>query len=76
MKLKILILFTGIIAFTACNDLDLNPLSEGSSESWYSNETEIDMALNDIYRAVFWPMDAEDWTDDWTKALGLQGGEA
>lgn len=71
MKLKILILFTGIIAFTACNDLDLNPLSEGSSESWYSNETEIDMALNDIYRSVFWPMDAEDWTDDWTNRNSL-----
>lgn len=71
MKLKILILFTGIIAFTACNDLDLNPLSEGSSESWYSNETEIDMALNDIYRAVFWPMDDESWTDDWTDRNSL-----
>lgn len=71
MKLKILILFTGIIAFTACNDLDLNPLSEGSSESWYSNETEIDMAVNDIYRDVFWPMDHDNFTDDWTERNSL-----
>ena len=36
-------LFSGIIAvsMTACADLDLNPLSEGSSENWYHDETEI-----------------------------------
>ena len=36
-------LFIGAIAFStnACADLDLNPLSEGSSENWYRDETEI-----------------------------------
>lgn len=32
---------------TSCYELDLNPLAQGSSESWYSNETEIEMALKD-----------------------------
>jgi len=63
---KIIILLATVAFFTACNDLDLSPLSEGSSANWYSNESEINMALNDIYRGVFWPQDGDDWTDDWT----------
>lgn len=66
MKIKIIILSIGIAFSTACNDLDLYPLSEGSSENWYSNESEISMAVNDLYRSVFWPQDGDDWTDDWT----------
>ena len=48
-------LLSGIVAFgmTACADLDLNPLSEGSSENWYHNETEIEMSLNDLWRPDF-----------------------
>lgn len=62
------ILFLVLVASIAsCNKLDLNPLSEGSSENWYSTESEITMALNDLYREVFWPRDADDWTDDWTQ---------
>ncbi len=62
-----LIFFTGLIYLSACNDLDLNPLSEGSSETWYSNESEIQMAVNDLYRNVFWPQDNDEWTDDYTR---------
>ena len=63
---KLIILLATVAFFTACNDLDLSPLSEGSSANWYSNESEINMALNDLYRGVFWPQDGDDWTDDWT----------
>ena len=49
---------------TACADLDLNPLSEGSSENWYHDETEIEMALNDLWRPDFFPIDAIYWDDD------------
>jgi hypothetical protein len=63
---KIVLLVFAASVFS-CNKLDLNPLSEGSSENWYSNESEITMALNDLYREVFWPRDADDWTDDWTQ---------
>lgn len=59
-------LTTGIIALclTSCAELDLNPLSEGSSENWYHDETEIEMALNDLWRPDFFPIDAIYWDDD------------
>lgn len=62
-RLTFAILF--IWLFPACNDLDLNPLSEGSSENWYSNDVEINMSLNDLYTNTFWPVDLEDWSDNW-----------
>ncbi len=71
MKIKILnILFAGLVLLYSCNDLNLNPLSEGSSANWYSNESEIVMAINDLYRIDFWPNymipygDYDLWTDD------------
>jgi len=64
-KIKIYTILSACLAFTACSELDLNPLSEGSSESWYTDETEIEMSLNDLYRNDFWPTDADEWTDDW-----------
>ena len=63
----IVYLFSGVTLFSACHDLDLNPLSNGSTENWYSNETEIEMAVNELYRDTFWPLDEEgntDWSDD------------
>ncbi len=64
MKNKILPLL-GFLALTACNKLDLNPLSYGSSETWYSTVAEIDMSLNGLYKDAFWATDNDDWTDDW-----------
>lgn len=71
MKNRIIyILVAGLSLFYSCSDLNLNPLSEGSSESWYSNETEINMALNDLYKLDFWPdymipwADYDLWSDD------------
>lgn len=66
-KISQLLLLSGFIFFSSCTDLNLNPLSEGSSANWYSNESEINMALNDLYRDIFWPRDADDWSDDWTQ---------
>lgn len=63
----IIYLFGSITLFTACHDLDLNPLSYGSTENWYSSETEIEMAVNELYRDTFWPLDEwgnTDWSDD------------
>ncbi|MDR2495638.1 MAG: RagB/SusD family nutrient uptake outer membrane protein [Tannerellaceae bacterium] len=56
---------------TACHDMDLNPLAEGSTETWYSTETEIVMSINDLYRDYCWPLTqangsgADSWSDDW-----------
>lgn len=73
MKYKILVILISIFALTACQDLDLNPLSEGSSANWYSDESQLDMSLNDLYREVFWPWDEDPrfndnpWTDDYMR---------
>lgn len=59
-------IFTAImvLGMTGCADLDLNPLSEGSSGDWYRDETEIEWALNDLWRPDFFPIDDVIWTDD------------
>lgn len=66
MKRNIItLLLGGALLLNSCNDLDLSPLAKGSSESWYSSEVEIEMALNDLYKIDFWPMDSEEWTDNY-----------
>ncbi|WP_460541548.1 RagB/SusD family nutrient uptake outer membrane protein [Echinicola sediminis] len=67
MKNLIYILFASVMIGTlSCNELDLSPLSEGSTDNWYNNEIEINMSINDLYKPVFWGNDQVDWTDDWT----------
>ena len=48
----------------SCVDLNLNPLSEGSSENWYSSQAEIEMSLNDFYRTDFCLLYTSDAADD------------
>ncbi|SHF71735.1 Starch-binding associating with outer membrane [Mariniphaga anaerophila] len=71
MTNKIIIGFLGIFLLMSCAELDLNPLSEGSSENWYSDEVEINMALNDLYRTYLWDMETnfemDRFTDDWSQ---------
>ncbi|GAA4461716.1 RagB/SusD family nutrient uptake outer membrane protein [Nibrella saemangeumensis] len=50
---------------TACNTLDLNPLSEPSTATFYSNQTELELAVNDLYRLDFWGNDNEQFTDNY-----------
>ena len=52
------------LMLSSCVDLNLNPLSEGSSDNWYSSQSEIEMSLNDFYRTDFFPIDNSDWADD------------
>jgi len=56
-------IYKSIVCFlllTSCqNSLDLYPLAEPSAEKWYSNETEIQLALNDLYRIDFWEWDED-----------------
>lgn len=62
-----------LINIYSCADLDLAPLSEGSNENWYSDQTEIEMSLNDLYRQYVWNLEVEfktdRWTDDWAQRL-------
>lgn len=75
MKNKIFTAILGIVLFTSCADLDLNPLSEGSSENWYADEIEINMSLNDLYREYLWDRESnfemDRMTDDWTQRQAI-----
>ena len=68
MKLKKIGLILGCAAWmVSCHSLDLSPLASGSTENWYSDEAEVEMAVNDLYRSVFWTQDGgeyTDWSDD------------
>ncbi|MCK0131883.1 RagB/SusD family nutrient uptake outer membrane protein [Flavobacteriaceae bacterium F08102] len=73
--MKKLIFLIGIISLISCSDLDLNPRSSGSSENWYSNQTEIVLALNDLYREYLWYTEisyrTERYSDNWNQRLTL-----
>lgn len=70
--MKNIILFTYMSIFClSCAKLDLNPLSEGSTENWNQNETQITMSLNDLYRTYLWKNETnyglERMTDNWNQ---------
>lgn len=65
-KFRILICATSLLSLVSCVDLNLNPLSEGSSKNWYSSKSEIEMSVNDFYRTEFFPIDDMLWGDDVT----------
>lgn len=70
--MKNIILFTYMSIFClSCAKLDLNPLSEGSTENWNQNETQITMSLNDLYRTYLWQNETnyglERMTDNWNQ---------
>ena len=68
MKTKILL--AGIcLGLAACESMDLVPKSQGNTESWYTNETELRLASNDFYILGYWhePLgSSEQWTDNTT----------
>jgi hypothetical protein len=55
LKSKLLYII-GFIIFScnACNDLDLAPLSSGSTDNWFSSNEEFDMHLNHLYDLSYW----------------------
>ena len=65
MKTRIFVYLLFSLIMVSCGSLDLNPLSQGSSETWNSNAEEIEMSLNGLYRDAFWMTDNDSWTDDW-----------
>lgn len=61
-------LLVGLLLVNAgCADIDLAPLSEGSSENWYRDVTEIEMSLNDLLRPDFYTIDSWMWDDDFER---------
>jgi hypothetical protein len=77
MKKYIISAFAGLALMTSCVDLDLNPLSEGSSENWFSTEQEVTLALNALYNPDLWKTECnryyntDRWTDDWNQRTQL-----
>lgn len=61
---NIAITFLVATGLSACHTLDLNPLSEASTATFYSNQTELELAVNDLYRAAFWSNDNELFSDN------------
>ena len=49
--------------------MDMTPPAQASSESWYSDETELKMAVSEFYILGYWkdPLESsEQWTDNFT----------
>lgn len=67
--LSILSLFL-VIVTSSCTKLDLAPLDEANSESWYQTQEQFRQSLNEGYRSSFFPLDGQDggynpgWDDD------------
>lgn len=70
MKLKNI--FKGILAFatlsavSSCADLDLQPLTEPSPDTWNSNMDEVRISLNDLYRTYPYQLEIRWFTDGHT----------
>jgi hypothetical protein len=71
MKKHLYILVAAVLVIGSCHTLDLNPLSEPSTGNFYSNATELTIAVNDLYRIDFIGNDLEDYSDNyWNRATG------
>lgn len=69
MKKSIYTLASLALLMSSCESMDMEPLSQGNSASWYSNETELEMAVNEFYILGYWnqPLESsEQWTDNFT----------
>lgn len=67
MKKALYILFA-VTLVNACISMDLTPKSQGNSASWYTTETELNMAVNEFYILGYWDytLGMEQWTDNFT----------
>lgn len=72
MKTNILFLIAiAIVCLSACVKLDLDPLAQSSTGNFFSNQKELELAVNDLYRLDFWQPDNELFSDNfWHRAQG------
>ena len=60
------------LCLASCESMDLVPKMQGNTESWYTTETELNLASNDFYILGYWnqPLESsEQWTDNVTYRL-------
>jgi hypothetical protein len=62
--MKKIFLYSLFLMCVACNKLDLTPPDQPSTGSYYANQTELEMAVDDLYRIDFWSNDDETYTDN------------
>ena len=62
---KILAILITVAGISSCAKLNLTPPSEPSTASFYSNQTELELAVNDLYRLDFWGNDNEQYSDNY-----------
>lgn len=69
---KIIVLISAFSMLqVACVKLDLNPLSESSTGNFYSNQAELEMAIDDMYRLAFWNNTNDEYSDNaWNRGSG------
>lgn len=62
--IKAFIVFSTALMLYSCVDLNLNPLSEGSSNNWFSSAEEFEMATSDFYQEAYFPLMMAFYGDD------------
>lgn len=68
---KILSCLLAALLLAACSKLDLNPPAQASTQTYYDNQTELELAVNDLYRLDFWGNDDENSSDNlWYRTTG------
>lgn len=66
-KIFLIIIITA--GLSACHKLNLTDPSEPSTGSFYANQTELELAANELYRINFWSNDNELYSDnEWHRA--------
>lgn len=60
---KILPLFS-ILILGSCADLNIDPTSSSASGTFYSNQKELEIAVNDLYQESIYKLDRDEWGDD------------
>lgn len=69
MKKSIYTLAGLAMLLSSCESMDMVPRSQGNSESWYSSDIELEMAVSEFYILGYWntPLEgSEQWTDNFT----------
>ncbi len=64
---------TMALTLSSCVELNLNPLSEGSSGNWFSSPEEFEMATSNLYKVAFYQVDNILWGDDAVNRANVPG---
>jgi starch-binding outer membrane protein, SusD/RagB family len=70
-KVNIVAAILVCLTITRCTDLDLNPTSQSSTSTFFSDDVELEIAVNDLYKTFLFKVDNNFWTDDfWQRGQG------